>query len=75
MSTVRTAHDTGIFPSFLPTPMASEAEALGQCIECAATYPLYRKDGEWRALGTDGNCRCGNGEFTVLSGDELADPD
>jgi hypothetical protein len=55
--------------------MASETEALGQCTECAATDPLYRRDGEWRALGTDGNCECGNGEFAVLTGDELADSD
>jgi hypothetical protein len=49
--------------------MAAETEALGRCTECGKTYTLYEDPSGWRALGTDGSCRCGNEEFTVLSGD------
>ena len=53
--------------------MTAKTEALGRCTKCAITYPIYRSDGEWRALGTDGSCKYGNSEFVVLSADESAD--
>lgn len=49
--------------------MTAEAEGLGRCTECGMAYAVYRCSDGWRALGTDGSCRCGNREFTVLSGD------
>lgn len=47
--------------------MTAQTEALGRCTECGATYAIYEGPEGWRALGTDGSCRCGNGEFAVLS--------
>ena len=47
--------------------MAAETEALGRCTECGMTYAIYRGPDGWRALGTDGSCRCGHREFAVLS--------
>lgn len=47
--------------------MTAESEALGKCKECGQIYAVYERSGRWRALGTDGDCRCGNGEFEVLS--------
>lgn len=47
--------------------MTAEVEALGRCTECGHVYAVYRLSGCWRALGTDGDCHCGNDEFEVLS--------
>ncbi|MFC6942892.1 hypothetical protein ACFQE8_23530 [Salinirubellus sp. GCM10025818] len=47
--------------------MTAETEALGRCTECGQVYAVYRTTESWRALGTDGDCRCGNAEFEILS--------
>lgn len=47
--------------------MTAESEALGQCTECGHIYAVYERSGAWHALGTDGDCHCGNDEFEVLS--------
>lgn len=49
--------------------MTAEADALGRCTECGTTYAIFSSAEGWRALGTDGSCQCGNGDFTVLSDD------
>ena len=54
--------------------MAAETEAIGRCIECGTTYAVYRKGEDWSVLGTAGNCKCGNDEFTILSDKEVAGP-
>lgn len=50
--------------------MTAEAEAMGRCTECGQIYAIYEREGCWRVLGTDGDCHCGNAEFTVLSDPE-----
>jgi hypothetical protein len=47
--------------------MAAETEALARCSECGNTYAVFKDGEEWRVLGTDGDCSCGNGEFNILS--------
>lgn len=54
--------------------MAASTDALGKCTECAAIYALYKSERGWRVLGTDGNCRCGSSDFTVLSAEEPPKP-
>ena len=54
--------------------MVAETEALGDCAECGNIYAVYRKDEDWYALGTDGDCKCGNDEFTIISDKEVVDP-
>lgn len=50
--------------------MAAETDALGRCTECGKAYAAFKDGEEWRILGTDGNCSCGNGELTILSYEE-----
>jgi hypothetical protein len=40
---------------------------LGQCTDCEAVYPIRRYGGDWRAVGTDGTCRCGGDEFRLMN--------
>ena len=47
--------------------MAAKAEALGQCLECGHIFVVYRRAESWRALGTEGDCTCGNDSFRILS--------
>lgn len=45
---------------------------LGRCTDCEAAYPVCRSDGGWRAVGTDGTCRCGGDQFTLMKPEEPA---
>jgi hypothetical protein len=45
---------------------------LGRCTDCEAVYPVCRSDEGWRAVGTDGTCRCGGDQFTLMKPDEPA---
>lgn len=47
--------------------MTADVDALGRCTVCGKTYAVFKDEENWRALGTDGNCSCGNDEFTLLS--------
>jgi len=53
-------------------PMSENAKpgtapsGVGQCTDCGAVYPIRRYAGAWHAVGTDGTCRCGGAEFTLL---------
>jgi hypothetical protein len=44
----------------------SAPSGLGRCADCEAVYPIRRYGGNWRAVGTDGTCRCGGGKFTLV---------
>ena len=54
--------------------MTAETEALGECVEWGDIYAVYRKSEDWSVLGTDGDCKRGNDEFTILSDKEVAGP-
>ncbi len=45
---------------------------LGRCTDCGAVYPVCRSDAGWRAVGTDGTCRCGGDQFTLMEPEEPA---
>lgn len=43
-----------------------EPETFGKCTECHAIYPVQRTESDGlRPVGTDGSCRCGNGDFQI----------
>ena len=43
-------------------------EAFGKCTECGAIYPVQsNENGEYRPVGTDGTCDCGNDRFESVS--------
>lgn len=39
---------------------------LGLCASCGAVYPVRRQGDDWRAIGTDGACRCGEDDFRLM---------
>lgn len=43
---------------------------LGRCTDCEAVYPIRRSGEGWRAVGTDGTCRCGGDQFTLMKSEE-----
>ena len=45
-----------------------DPQTFGVCTECGEVYPLQRgSDGEHRPIGTEGECKCGNEEFSRVS--------
>lgn len=43
-----------------------DPSALGRCTACGSVYPLRRTEDGWRAVGTDGECGCGGGDFVPI---------
>lgn len=50
--------------------MAARTDAAGRCTDCERVSVVYETGGDWRVLGTGGDCQCGNDEFTILSDGE-----
>jgi len=43
-------------------------QTLGRCNECGNVYPVQTTaSGELRAIGTGGDCECGNDSFEPVS--------
>lgn len=48
------------------TRNAADPNGLGRCTACESVYPVRRIEDGWRAVGTDGRCRCGGEDFVPI---------
>ncbi len=45
----------------------NDPTVFARCTDCANIYPAQEKtNGNFRPVGTDGSCNCGNAEFELV---------